>query len=275
MMITVVSPPTPTPLKDSPFLRNFSSLLWLLEMSTRTKKLSSVEDEHDLPPPLVPLLFCSFCGIMNGNCKLCSKCRITVYCDEQCQRTDWREGGHKGECLAFNALDVDTQISRSDIFGGTENVISPTFDDFFEEAVFYIGHEGNKKLQSLWLKGMIKYDGDINQLGQFGYSLLHGAAEFDNSIMVRLLVKRGADLEIKSGMGPSGTTRCTPLIKACVHSSFDAAITLVEVGANINARTAGQTTALFMAKPTIPCLELMKALGFDLHAEDDAGDRVQ
>ena len=236
----------------------------------------SFRDDDDLPPPLIPKIFCSFCGVQKPKCKLCSRCRITVYCDEQCQRNDWTEGGHKGECRAFNALDEEIKTLRLDLFGGTEGAVSTrqtTFDEFFEEANCYISQElyENKKLQSLWLKGMVKYDGDINQRDAFGYSLLHHAAEFDNSIMVRLLAKRGADLELQSGMGPAGSTRCTPLIKACAHSSFDAAITLVEVGANINARTAGQTTALLIAKPTVSCLELMKALGFDLHAEDESG----
>lgn len=50
--------------------------------------------------PLVPSadrVCCSHCGRL-GSLKPCSICKLVRYCGKECQRADWREGGHKQDC---------------------------------------------------------------------------------------------------------------------------------------------------------------------------------
>jgi ankyrin repeat protein len=193
-----------------------------------------------------------------------------VYCCKDCQKEDWKVG-HKQECQAVDEEGLVVSEAVSLLFGTGQE----SFDDFFEDGFTLIDQEyrrGNKPLQSLWLKGIVKYDGNINRRENFtGKTMLHLAAMIDNSAMVRLLMKRGANLEVPSGSGPAGGTDSTPLIVACSLNAMDAARTLVEAGANVEARTRFQRTPLLMCKPSVANLTVMKDWGANLHATDANG----
>ena len=41
---------------------------------------------------------CRVCGESLRPLKLCSMCKSVHYCSRECQKLDWRDGGHKDEC---------------------------------------------------------------------------------------------------------------------------------------------------------------------------------
>ncbi|KAJ7432946.1 hypothetical protein FB451DRAFT_358513 [Mycena latifolia] len=49
------------------------------------------------------------CGKISARTSLmrCSGCRSTSYCSAECQRRDWKEGGHRAECMRRNARRLD------------------------------------------------------------------------------------------------------------------------------------------------------------------------
>jgi hypothetical protein len=36
----------------------------------------------------------------------CSRCNAAYYCDDECQKADWRQGGHRGVCRPFSLLSL-------------------------------------------------------------------------------------------------------------------------------------------------------------------------
>lgn len=58
---------------------------------------------------------CYFCGTSKevSSLKRCSKCHTATYCDETCQKADWKRGGHKLECdQRLRTFPVQTQPYR-------------------------------------------------------------------------------------------------------------------------------------------------------------------
>merc|ERR1712185_57320 len=49
---------------------------------------------------------CAWCGAKEGSIPgilkhhQCSRCKLTCYCSESCQKRHWKEGGHKHHCVA-------------------------------------------------------------------------------------------------------------------------------------------------------------------------------
>ena len=58
------------------------------------------KDQRDKVIKLLSLLSsgCGVCGKEGKGYKQCSRCTCVYYCSVDCQRKDWKEGGHKDEC---------------------------------------------------------------------------------------------------------------------------------------------------------------------------------
>ena len=42
---------------------------------------------------------CSWCKATSSKLLKCGRCKLRAYCSQDCQRRDWREGGHKQACV--------------------------------------------------------------------------------------------------------------------------------------------------------------------------------
>jgi hypothetical protein len=72
------------------------------------------EEEYSLHGKLDQEEACSAAKCMNiatlgvnsesGTFQVCSRCRCARYCSRECQRWDWKHGGHKQECVAVQKL---------------------------------------------------------------------------------------------------------------------------------------------------------------------------
>ena len=66
----------------------FNLQISILEKSVEKKQPSSVSEE------------CANCGVQAALLAICSRCKITRYCCQACQRQDWiAVGGHKKFCI--------------------------------------------------------------------------------------------------------------------------------------------------------------------------------
>lgn len=59
--------------------------------------------------PSTPAISCAVCGKESAH--RCSACKVTTYCDKECQRMDWHTGGHSVSCTGqHSATPADVQI---------------------------------------------------------------------------------------------------------------------------------------------------------------------
>ena len=100
-----------------------------------------------------------------------------------------------------------------------------------------------------------------------GRKLFHAARTNDSALVLKLL-KQGAELEWRYGSGE------TPLARACVKGSYEAAEALCAHGAELDARDDYQSTPLIYAARTgrTKICELLLALGADPSLKNEDGD---
>ena len=58
-------------------------------------RLGKAPDVVDIPP-------CSNCGKDEGGKLVCSACKCVFYCNEECQKAHWKQGGHDKNCAEMN-----------------------------------------------------------------------------------------------------------------------------------------------------------------------------
>lgn len=93
-----------------------------------------------------------------------------------------------------------------------------------------------EKDESLW-----------NKAGKLGFKPIHYAAEYGDYELVKLLIKKGANVNEKTGTFYSGSTKdgnLTPLHLALDYGHLEVAKLLIQNGADINAKTYRNYTIL-------------------------------
>lgn len=97
------------------------------------------------------------------------------------------------------------------------------------------------------IKAMTGKGANADGLCISGFTLLHWAARENKPDVCRALIEGDADMESEVVTLQNHWTQ-TPLITACEKGSMEAAIELIALGANINARNAqGMTPLMFVA----------------------------
>ncbi|KAJ1420683.1 hypothetical protein B484DRAFT_399789 [Ochromonadaceae sp. CCMP2298] len=160
-----------------------------------------------------------------------------------------------------------------------------TFDASVDSWFFHIKTDGQVGEEvfprdvghSLWLKALVRYPGNIDlRNNNTGWTLLHLAAWCNSAPMVRLLVKRGCDLEVVvsfvlvvTGLNDQAqSSLSTAMHLACMFQNTEAIQQLASVGASLEARNYNNKTGLLCIPPRVGNLQLMASLGADLLADD-------
>ncbi|KAG8926553.1 hypothetical protein FRC01_008699 [Tulasnella sp. 417] len=91
------------------------------------------DDDFKIQIPLQKLERCFDCKKEGGKLMFCSSCWNRVYCSTECQKRDWKQGGHKKECVKVQIVDLERlygylaclcQLSRL-VGAGSEGNIHP------------------------------------------------------------------------------------------------------------------------------------------------------
>jgi ankyrin repeat protein len=107
---------------------------------------------------------------------------------------------------------------------------------------------------------------DVHERDANGYALIHAVTFKDHLAMLNLLLNAGADVNDVSGGGS------WPLQQACQSGNADAVAFLLQLGANPNLTSTGET-ALFAAvsDDSLECVRLLLDAGADVNAMDCDG----
>ena len=153
--------------------------------------------------------------------KQCSVCASVKYCSADCQRDDWPN--HKKNCTTAACLALFSAIQDNDsttvarlaktkrVLNGRVNYTPPADDDF----------------------------PDPYEMGQ--WTGLHQCVRLKNVAMMKILIERGANLEIKDEDGE------TPTFVISSSSAPEVIKVLLDAGANPNASADDGWTCLMMA----------------------------
>ncbi|MBI9075058.1 MAG: ankyrin repeat domain-containing protein [Desulfatibacillum sp.] len=132
--------------------------------------------------------------------------------------------------------------------------------------IFQADSEGNNFLMaSARLPAIVQYflqkGFDVNAGNDLGETALYWAMRWDEPESIRLLVSNGANMELLNDPGRSvysADKEGTPFMIAVKEKKFNAAATLLKLGANINAYNSHGDTALHIACRTLKDYDLGK-----------------
>ncbi|KAG8951482.1 hypothetical protein FRC04_006014 [Tulasnella sp. 424] len=65
-------------------------------------------DPLSIRVPLQKVEECCNCSKTGEKLLFCSSCWDRVYCSVECQRNDWKEGGHKKKCIKVEQVDIES-----------------------------------------------------------------------------------------------------------------------------------------------------------------------
>ena len=218
-------------------------------VSVRRERLTATPRPPVVPPP--PLKMCCVCGAY-GAALRCGACNTAAYCGKKCQRTSWR-GGHREACAASVRL-AETALVPAAMRGDVTAVVAAI--------------EGGAAID--WLPHL-QNPAKAGEL--FGGTALHHAAFNSHADVVRALVARGANLEVRSR-----SARSTALLLAVWGPDTGVVYELCRAGADVDARSTidGWRALDFVAMSGAH--EMTRTLldhGAEVNAVDDTGDSLQ
>ena len=165
---------------------------------------------------------CSQCN-KNGITTKCSICQAAWYCNADCQKLDW--GSHKANCTKAGCLQLIEAI--------TENK---------GDAVVRLAKTKrilNGKVDYTFLEKSPRTPGDRTTLKK--WTALHQCVRLSNTKMMKILLDRGANVEIKDDDGE------TPVFVASSSGDPELVRLLLKAGANPNVKAKDGWSALMMA----------------------------
>lgn len=96
------------------------------------------------------------------------------------------------------------------------------------------------------IKAVLQFSGNVNYINKSGWSGLLIAAVSGHLDIIKNLINRGADINYKN-LGNGWVDPETPLMLTCKHNHYDAAVLLLNLGADIDIKDKYGYTALMHA----------------------------
>lgn len=93
---------------------------------------------------------CGFCGKYKKDIKKCSRCKLILYCNQECQKNHWKE--HKIVC---KRLEIKKELKNRELFK-----IQRPIDEKFEQ---YLVYNQDKSIKYF----IHKEDQDFNEIEKF------------------------------------------------------------------------------------------------------------
>jgi ankyrin repeat protein len=132
----------------------------------------------------------------------------------------------------------------------------------YKDSAYVFSIKGNRRSDIIRL--LLKHGANPKITNHSGYNLLLLAASDGDTGLIRELLKRGLPVDMTSKK-----RKTTPLIAACEKGHYQAAVVLLEAGANVNAQDFIKETPLIKAteKGHIKIIGLLIDRGADLEIE--------
>ena len=130
-------------------------------------------------------------------------------------------------------------------------------------------HLASKNGQVYLIKNLLRAKVDINALNAEGLSSLHWAVINGNIEVTKLLIEKGANIEIKdSGCGSS------PLLFACQNGRTKIVKFLIEKGADINTKNSKGSNAIHFAAQSgkTEIVDFLLQNGLEINMKDNNGE---
>jgi len=249
------------------------------QMMARIKSLEKAMKDHEEMKRNTPDQFRSFvpkdedkpttCGVCGKyeadgvQLQVCSACKMERYCSTDCQKRGWADG-HKLMCMEARYILASPILA--DVHFMPREVQVSLLNEASSNTGCLIYHEN----VPLWLRAMaLEYILQARQRSSYdvvnaccpitSWSLLHRAAKYNCADGVRLLAsKGGADLNLKTSGATA--THSSPLMLAAIYDKFDAAVALLEAGADANSTNRSYETPMCQAK-RVQMLDLLEQHG--------------
>jgi hypothetical protein len=165
---------------------------------------------------------CSQCN-KSGITTKCSICQAAWYCNADCQKLDW--DSHKAICAKAGCLQLIKAI--------TENHAAIVVRLANTKRVL------NGKVDYTFLEESPHMPGDRTTLKK--WTALHQCVRLSNTKMMKILLNRGANVEIKDADGEA------PVFVASSSGDLELVRLLLQAGANPNVKAKDGWSALMMA----------------------------
>jgi hypothetical protein len=125
-------------------------------------------------------VYCEGCGKADGSAGKCKGCHLASYCSIECQKRDWKEGGHsvecdaiiKGELIAGNSTLELRHLTRCSALAmakeATQDIKAevPTLDEKVwadAHVGIFIGGMDLQPIERNWMQGAVKHPGSFNK----------------------------------------------------------------------------------------------------------------
>jgi ankyrin repeat protein len=189
---------------------------------------------------------CDYCHKIDApKMQFCGQCRMTAYCNAECQRSDWAR--HKVDCkyLGNVRVKLKTPLILAVLRENVADIRKLLHDG--ADVNKAVG-DGETPLYTAALGGnlgviqcLVDQGADANKALDDGRTPLYIAAEKGHVAVVQLLVQQGADKNKATDDG------CTPIFIGAAAGHVAAVQYLVQQGADMNKADNAGATALLIA----------------------------